>query len=170
MAGSNVAIKGVEIIVGILFFIGIIMWILKFTGLDNVIDAMKPGGGMSTFLKFGAAAYGANFVYKKARAAGFKPPTGKATKAYFDESLKLSKELKGKAKIKFDKAFKSEVKEIAQTKDGKALLATEEGALLMKEETLIAEAVVEAGELKNLATAGRDVVELGEVLEVVKHM
>lgn len=141
MAGSEIAIKGIEITLAILFFVGIIIYVSKFLGLPNLFD---PDGFSFNAFKTLGMLYGANWVYKKARARGFKPFAGRKTKAFMEEGKNISKTLKGEQKIKFDAELKSDAKKFAKTTKGKEYFNSAEGKALAEESKSIEQGLVEA--------------------------
>lgn len=115
--------------IGLIVFIAVLMYVVKFTGLDKLLEGLKP---LFKILEAGGVLVGANFVYKKARARGFKPPLGKNTKAYTEETEELIKELKASGKD--TKKIQEQISNLEKSlKEATAAKEAAEGAKAAKE-------------------------------------
>ena len=134
---ESIVVDGVEFLIGMI----IIVYILKLTGLDNVIDPTNQNE-IGKIIEVGGKLFGANFVLKKLKTRDnpYKQLVGKKTPAYMEDNQKLSDELKGLQKKAFDKSFAKDIEEYMKTPEGQEYFKTDRGKNIIDGNTYVVDA------------------------------
>lgn len=150
---SSVALEISLFALGLVVFVGFIIWFGKFTGLTNLIKDLRPGGPLSQALQFAEVIVGSKFAFDMALKAGFRPPSGKATLSYLQDLADSAKKATGATKDALNASLKKASTAMAKTKQGKLKLDSAEGEKLVGESEEIADGMKEAASTAEGAAA-----------------
>ena len=167
---SEVAVQIGLFVLGLVFFVGFIIWFGKFTGLTNLVKDLAPGGTLSKALQFAEVAYGSKFAWDMAAKSGFRVPFGKFTMSNLKEMAGLSKTATGATKEALEADSASIASEMAKTKQGAIKLGSAEGKSILKANPNVAEATKAAEATPAGEAAAAAAAEAEEAEEIAKGL